>query len=52
MTLLDLSGEALPPEYRHGLLVCRPDQHVAWRGDAAPADAPGLIDRLRGAPAG
>jgi hypothetical protein len=51
LTLLDLSGEAaLPPEYRHRLLICRPDQHVAWRGDEAPAeaDALALMDRLRG----
>jgi 2-polyprenyl-6-methoxyphenol hydroxylase-like FAD-dependent oxidoreductase len=49
MTLLDIEGEALPPEYRHGLLICRPDQHVAWRGNEVPADALALIDRLRGA---
>ena len=35
--------------YRHTLVLCRADQHVAWRGDAAPADAPALIDLLRGA---
>jgi 2-polyprenyl-6-methoxyphenol hydroxylase-like FAD-dependent oxidoreductase len=49
MSLLDLQGEALPAEYRHKLLVCRPDQHVAWRGDLEPADALALIDRLRAA---
>ncbi|GAA5233345.1 monooxygenase [Verticiella sediminum] len=35
--------------YRHRLLISRPDQHVAWRGDALPADVQGLVDRLRGA---
>jgi hypothetical protein len=35
--------------YRHHLVLVRPDQHVAWRGDAAPADPLGLIDRVRGA---
>jgi 2-polyprenyl-6-methoxyphenol hydroxylase-like FAD-dependent oxidoreductase len=49
LTLLDVTGEALPPEYRHALLICRPDQHVAWRGDEVPADAMALIDRLRAA---
>jgi hypothetical protein len=32
-----------------GLVLSRPDQHVAWRGDALPADPPALIDRVRGA---
>ena len=33
-----------------GLLVLsRPDQHVAWRGDRSPADPLALIDRVRGA---
>ncbi len=49
LTLLDLAGEALPPEYRHRLLICRPDQHVAWRGDTALADPAALFDRLRAA---
>ena len=51
LTLLDLQGETLPPEYRHTLLICRPDQHIAWRGDQVPADAMALVDRLRGEPA-
>jgi 2-polyprenyl-6-methoxyphenol hydroxylase-like FAD-dependent oxidoreductase len=32
-----------------GLVLSRPDQHVAWRGDHVPMDAAGLIDRVRGA---
>jgi hypothetical protein len=32
-----------------GLVLSRPDQHVAWRGDALPADPLALIDRVRGA---
>src|SRR6202165_3986217 len=35
--------------YGGGLVLSRPDQHVAWRGDKLPADPPGLIDRIRGA---
>jgi hypothetical protein len=49
MALLDLQGETLPPEYQHKLLLCRTDQHVAWRGNAVPVHALALIDRLRGA---
>ncbi len=48
VTLLDLEGEPAPPEYRHALVLCRADQHVAWRGDTPPADPRGLVDLLRG----
>ena len=41
--------ERAPAEYRHALVLCRADQHVAWRGDAVPADPAALIERLRGA---
>jgi 2-polyprenyl-6-methoxyphenol hydroxylase-like FAD-dependent oxidoreductase len=32
-----------------GLVLSRPDQHVAWRGVRLPADPLALIDRVRGA---
>jgi hypothetical protein len=31
--------------YSRKLVLSRPDQHVAWRGDALPADPLVLIDR-------
>jgi 2-polyprenyl-6-methoxyphenol hydroxylase-like FAD-dependent oxidoreductase len=31
------------------VVLSRPDQHVAWRGDIPPADPLALIDRIRGA---
>jgi 2-polyprenyl-6-methoxyphenol hydroxylase-like FAD-dependent oxidoreductase len=31
------------------LVLSRPDQHVAWRGDCLPANPLALIDRIRGA---
>ena len=31
------------------LVLSRPDQHVAWRGNAAPAEPLSLIDHVRGA---
>ena len=37
--------------YRHKLVLVRPDQHVAWRGDEEPADMLGLVDLVRGAAA-
>ncbi|MDR7093578.1 FAD-dependent oxidoreductase [Hydrogenophaga laconesensis] len=38
--------------YAHPLVLSRPDQHVAWRGDRLPGDAMALIDRVRGALSG
>jgi len=35
--------------YQRDLVLVRPDQHVAWRGDAPPPDPRTLIDRVRGA---
>ena len=35
--------------YERDLVLLRPDQHVAWRGDTAPADPLHVIDRVRGA---
>jgi 2-polyprenyl-6-methoxyphenol hydroxylase-like FAD-dependent oxidoreductase len=40
--------EPRPDLYRSRLVLVRPDQHIAWCGDAAP-DAPAIIDRVRGA---
>jgi 2-polyprenyl-6-methoxyphenol hydroxylase-like FAD-dependent oxidoreductase len=45
--------DAAAPEaaelYPEKMVLVRPDQHVAWRGNAPPADAAGLIERVRGA---
>ncbi|MGH7211708.1 MAG: FAD-dependent monooxygenase [Acetobacteraceae bacterium] len=35
--------------YRHKLVLSRPDQHIAWRGDAPPADPDALIAHITGA---
>ena len=35
--------------YPQKLVLSRPDQHVAWRGDALPAEPAALIDLIRGA---
>jgi 2-polyprenyl-6-methoxyphenol hydroxylase-like FAD-dependent oxidoreductase len=34
--------------YERSLVLVRPDGHVAWRGDALPADPVALIDAVRG----
>jgi len=51
LTVLDIEPGEHPAEYRHTLVLCRADQHVAWRGDQLPADLPALVARLRGAQA-
>ena len=48
LALLDVTADDITP-YRHALVIARPDQHVAWRGDTAPADLVTLVARLRGA---
>jgi len=35
--------------YERGLVLIRPDQHVAWRGDETPDTALEIVDRVRGA---
>ena len=35
--------------YEKKLVLIRPDQHVAWRGDHVPSDPLAIIDRVRGA---
>lgn len=56
LSVLDLRDhprrEAIAALYRAGLVLVRPDQHVAWRADAPPDDAAALIDTVRGARAG
>jgi len=49
LALLDIHSDEIPDAYRHQLILSRPDQHVAWRGDEPPEDAGALIDLLRGA---
>jgi 2-polyprenyl-6-methoxyphenol hydroxylase-like FAD-dependent oxidoreductase len=50
LTVLDVEPAACGL-YGHRLVLSRPDQHVAWRGDALPSDPLALIDRVRGATA-
>jgi 2-polyprenyl-6-methoxyphenol hydroxylase-like FAD-dependent oxidoreductase len=49
LSVLDVASDEVAGLYRHKLVLSRPDQHVAWRGDAAPGDAMRLVDRVRGA---
>jgi hypothetical protein len=49
LTVLDLDAEDARLLYRHKLVLVRPDQHVAWRGDEQPSSPMELIETVRGA---
>jgi 2-polyprenyl-6-methoxyphenol hydroxylase-like FAD-dependent oxidoreductase len=44
-----ISDSTIAGLYEQRLVLVRPDGHVAWRGDACPADPFAIIDRARGA---
>ena len=44
-----LSDPDVATLYETSLVLVRPDGHVAWRGNECPADAAGVVDRIRGA---
>lgn len=49
LTVLAPGDRRLPARYAARFALIRPDQHVAWRGDALPADAAELLARVTGA---
>ena len=49
LKILDIEPPDTAIFYGGGLVLSRPDQHVAWRGDRLPTDPLALIDRVRGA---
>ena len=48
LTVLDVEASGMREAYSRKLVLVRPDQHVAWRGDTEPAAPLDLVDRLRG----
>ena len=48
LTVIDVDRSSAPSAYHHGLVLCRQDQHVAWRGDVVPADSVALVRILSG----
>jgi hypothetical protein len=49
LTVLDVVSKGAAALYATKLVLARPDQHVAWRGDDLPVDLLRLIDHMRGA---
>jgi 2-polyprenyl-6-methoxyphenol hydroxylase-like FAD-dependent oxidoreductase len=48
LTVVDIDAAEVPSAYMHRLVLCRADQHVAWRGAHVPFDAYELVAQLRG----
>jgi len=46
LEVLDVDSADAAALYKHKLVLSRPDQHVAWRADAVPADARILIETI------
>jgi hypothetical protein len=49
LAIMTTADPAIGALYERRLVLVRPDGHVAWRGDALPADPYALVDRIRGA---
>ena len=48
LSVLRLGRPDLKAIYERDLMLVRPDQHVAWRGDALPSDLYALLTRVTG----
>jgi hypothetical protein len=46
---LPMAGAAVPTTWPDRLVLIRPDQRVAWRGDHLPPDCDGVLDEVAGA---
>ncbi|QMU71558.1 FAD-dependent monooxygenase [Streptacidiphilus sp. P02-A3a] len=49
LRVLDVEGEPARELYQRDLVLIRPDQHVAWRGNQLPTDPGDLVARVSGA---
>ncbi|WP_332452201.1 FAD-dependent monooxygenase [Burkholderia ubonensis] len=48
LSIVEITSDAAPSLYERRLVLIRPDQHVAWRGDLVPRRAGELLDRVTG----
>ena len=46
LTVLDVQSPDAARLYQHAFVLSRPDQHVAWRGDAWPG--PAILETVTG----
>jgi hypothetical protein len=51
LALVDIAPDEANGAYAEKLVLARPDQHIAWRGQAVPEDPQGLLARITGAAA-
>jgi 2-polyprenyl-6-methoxyphenol hydroxylase-like FAD-dependent oxidoreductase len=49
LTVLDISRSEAAKLFARNLILVRPDQHVAWRGNGVPANPDWLVNIIRGA---
>ena len=49
LEIVDIEDEHARRLYERDLVLIRPDQHVAWRGNSPPGDPAGLLDKITGA---
>jgi 2-polyprenyl-6-methoxyphenol hydroxylase-like FAD-dependent oxidoreductase len=50
LTMVRQERAERPETYRSDLVLVRPDHHIAWHGQNAPADPAAVLDRARGQP--
>jgi len=48
LATIDVTSDEARNLYARDLVLVRPDHHVAWRGNSAPADAEALLARVAG----
>jgi hypothetical protein len=48
MAVVDVDADDAAALYPQKLVLSRPDQHVAWRGDKPPDTPLALVDQMRG----
>jgi hypothetical protein len=46
LKVVDITGESAKHIYQEALVLSRPDQHVAWRGNALPHDLDALLNLI------
>jgi hypothetical protein len=51
LTTVSIANPAIATLYERALVVVRPDGHVAWRNDEAPADPIAIVDHVSGSDA-